>query len=165
MDSESVLGTLASGETVCDRFRSHLDSSLRELVKEALLGISSLDRDSLEEEVEFGRLIGTTNLVETVESDDIVYARRVNRKGYSRLVKSKVGSDCSTLYIKLIRAKKEKGYILVTAFIGTKTPPEPLPGSDSKKLKKFWSTHALSYNSVELDKSTITDKVPLEFSA
>lgn len=163
MRSENILGTLASDEIVYDRFRSHLGADLGGLVKEVLADISSLNRNSLEEEVELGRLIGTTNLVETTEDDDIVFAKRINRKGYSRLVKLKVGPESSTLYVKLIRAKKKDAYILVTAFVGKKTPPEPLPGSDSKKLKKFWSTHALSYENVNIQQGTETTVVPTEF--
>ena len=163
MNGNVILGNLSTGEPVYDRYRSHLDNGLREIIREVLLSIGSSDRRTIEEEVEFNRVIGRSNLVETTEDDDIVYAKRVNRKNYSRLVKLKVGPECSTSYVKLIRDKKADAYILVTAFIGAKTPPEPIPDSDNQKLKKFWSTHALSYESVSIQHGTETKAVPTEF--
>lgn len=158
------LGHLSSGETVIDRPRSHLNPTLARLLAVALQRVSTHDQKTIETDVDFGKPIGHSNLVETNETDEIVFAKRPGRKGYSRLVKHKQGSEVTTLHIKLLRAKELNTYVLVTAFLGTQTPPEPPPGSNSSKLKQFWSTHALSYENVKTIRGTETKIPPPEFS-
>ncbi len=158
-----TLGTLATNERVIDRPRSHLDPALLHLLFEALQKISSRNEKSFETDIDFGKSIGRSNLVETDSADESVFAKRPGRRGYSRLVKNKQGPEVRTLHIKLLRAKEPNTYVLVTVFLGTKTPPEPQPGSNSPKLKQFWSTHALSYEYVQIIPETETNITPLEF--
>ncbi|MDB5264702.1 MAG: hypothetical protein JWN64_273 [Parcubacteria group bacterium] len=109
-------------------------------------------------EKDLGEIIGTTDLVETVEGDEIVYALRPRRSIYSRFVKGKESTPTSWITIAL--RKSEGGYDLYTAFVGRDTPS--FPGGDhlSEQSKEFWSTHALVWGSQEVIPGTETPLCP-----
>ena len=94
-------------------------------------------------------IVGMTDLVETAEGDEIVYAKRPRRAGYSRFVKGKSRSATSWVTIALRKAG-EKEYSLYTAFVGRNTPS--FPGGDylPEQSKAFWAHHALVWGSQEV---------------
>ena len=141
------LGRLGSKEVVRDRHDSHLHKNVASLLPLALKKLNSGNRDFICEEVEMGKIIGTTICVETNEGDDIIYAKRPKRFGHTRFVKNRIPTDCSTIVV--IIKKVEKEYILITSFIGALAEPEPWDRKATDVSREFWNTHALIFNGEE----------------
>lgn len=143
---------LKSGEVVINRYNSHIHGEIESILKEALEKISSQGRGYIEEEVEFGRIIGFSQCVLTTDDDEIVFLQRAGRKGKTRFVKNRKPEPSSKMFVVL---KKDPGgfYIIITAFVGERPEPEPWdeyffskqkdPEERREKAKKFWETHAL----------------------
>ena len=164
------LGRLASGETVFDRPDSHLHDDVKGLISEALSKVDSGKKLSVVTEVNFGREIGKTAMADAKESDDIVYAQRLNRDGLTRFVKGRQEQPCSTVVIALRKEEENEDYQLRTAFIGHITPSEPWdeqsfsrqedPEEAREKSKEFWSNHALVYGAEPIVSGTETKDRP-----
>ena len=130
---------------------------LREAVEEVIPMIDAddsivrLDRD-------MGREIGTTDLVETGERDEIVYAKRPLRTTFSRFVKHK--QPTPTNWITIALRKNGDEYSLYTAFVGKATPS--FPGGDylPEQSKEFWGNHALVWGSQEIIHGSETSTCP-----
>lgn len=155
-----ILGTTANGKEVCVDYKKtninyHLleTPNLIELVKEALPNIVLEDLDQTVLEYDMGRVVGTTNLVETTQDDEILYAKRRDRDKYSRFVKNKELTPCSSLVI-VIR-KQDESYFLWTAMCGRMLPPDAYV-EDSL----FNRTHALVYDETLIQKHTATSSKP-----
>ena len=106
-----------------------------------------------------GEMIGTTDLVETTEGDDIVYALRPRRQVYSRFVKGKEARPTSWITIALHKLG-EREYELYTAFVGRNTPS--FPGGDylPEESKAFWANHALVWDSQDIVPGSETTTCP-----
>lgn len=153
---------MGSGEFVMDRPNSHLAThgTVLPFVGEALGQMQSGGQDFIAEEVDFGESIGQTICVETREGDDIVYAQRPNRAGLTRFVKGREPESCSTVVVCLKRAR-ESGYILLTAYIGKRTPAEPWDKEwATEKSVPFWNTHALIWGHEQTLPGTETKNCP-----
>ncbi len=103
--------------------------------------------------------VGATDLVETNEHDEIVYAKRPLRTQYSRFVKNKVSTPTSWVTVDFRRVN-DKEYMLYTAFVGRLTPS--FPGGDflPEQSKEFWSNHALVWGSQEVIPGSETAACP-----
>jgi hypothetical protein len=142
---------LNSGEIVVDRPNSHLHDGVWSLLPEALGKIDSERKAFIEEEIRFGRVVGNTACVTTTDGDDIVFAQRPRRAGLTRFVKGRIPEPCSSLVVVL--KKSGDVYVLITAFIGHKSEPEPWdertfsfkddPSDVRGRAIAFWATHAL----------------------
>jgi len=154
-----MLGTLKSGETVVDRHNSHLHESARRHLSEVLGQIESAGRDFLVEEIDLGRVIGETICVATGLGDQIIYAKRPRRHGLTRFVKGSKPESCRFLVV-ILKATREGGYVLITAFIGRKAEPEPWDRNATEKSEVFWSSHALIWGSEEIVPGTETSRCP-----
>jgi len=153
---------LGSGEMVADRPNSHLAShgAVLPFVGEALLRIQSGHQSFIAEEVDFGQPIGETICLETREGDDIVFAQRPNRSGLTRFVKNRQPEPCSTVVVCLKKAR-EGGYILLTAYIGRRTPAEPWDTEwATDQSVPFWNTHALIWGHEQIVPGTETEVSP-----
>ena len=145
-----------------DRVNSHAlthfthSPQLADEVREVIAKLNI--KEELRIEHDTGKMIGLTDLYETNEGDEIVYAKRVLRDTYSRFVKNKEPQQTSwlTLHIK----KQDDEYFLYTAFIGRSTPS--FPGGDylPEQSKSFWSTHALVWGTQEVVPATETSVSP-----
>ena len=154
--------SLGSGEPVVDRPNSHLAThgTVLPFVGEALRRIQSGRREFIAEEVDFGEVVGQTICVETRESDNIVFAQRPNRSGLTRFVKGREPEPCSTVVVCLKRAR-EGGYILLTAYIGRRTPAEPWDTEwATEQSVPFWKTHALIFGHEQTIPGTETKNCP-----
>ena len=134
-------------------------------LKEAISKVTLIDADkdvsSISKEVDFGRNIGTNNLVETKEispQDKMLFAYRKARKHPTHIVMARAGEDCPTMVIQIKFDKIIEKWLLMTAYIGhaTNDPHEPFYISDKnseefKKSLEFWSRHALVYNQETMD--------------
>lgn len=108
---------------------------------------------------DIGEEVGTIDLVETDEQDEVVYAKRPLRDVYSRFVKNKTSRPTSWVTIDL-RKSGDNEYSLHTAFTGRLTPS--FPGGDylPDQSKQFWSTHALVWGSQEIVPGSETVECP-----
>ena len=115
--------------------------------------------------IDIGRVVGKDHLVETDKDDIIVYLRRGNRPGESRMV-LKPADDTS--FVTIIACVAQEGddtpaelvgkWVLVTLFEGKQGEREPFDKAfaDGKnpegleKAEEFWETHALVPTEEEL---------------
>lgn len=134
---------LKSGERVVDRHQSHIHEGVLRLLPEALGQIDSLGRGFLLEVVDFGRVIGETICVGTGPSDQIVFAKRRGRFGYSRFVKNRKPEPCSEMVVILKKAEEDNLFVLITAFVGHRPEPEPWDRNATANSLAFWRSHAL----------------------
>lgn len=155
-----VLGTLASGEDVYDRWNSHLHDSATGVLSEALRKTSSDERIFFIEEVDMGCKIGLSVCVPTNESSDIVYAVRVGRDGHSRMVRNQNPLPCDSIVVILKWIEDEGFYILITAFIGKVTEPEPWDRNATERSREFWNSHALVWGQEPVIEGTETSQCP-----
>ncbi|MDD3284033.1 MAG: hypothetical protein PHZ07_00380 [Patescibacteria group bacterium] len=160
---------LKSGEAVFDRPNSHFhdnDADFSRALGQALTYVESAGREFIEEEVYLGRFIGQSTCVSTDANDEIIYAQRTGRTGLTRFVKNHLPEDCNYMVLVLKKAKKGDGYILITAFIGRLSFPEPWdenafskhedPDRARKDSIDFWSSHALIWETEEIIPGTET---------
>ena len=150
------LGISTDGESVfLDSMNTNIDYHLLEtpnlidLVVEALPSISVMDKRQVLVERDLGRIVGTTNLVETTNKDDIIYANRIGRKSYSRFARSRDPIPCRSIIVVL--RKGDSGYSLWTAMCAKLLPKDAwIDGS------LFNMTHAMAFdeNLVQLDMVT-----------
>jgi len=160
------VGTTKNGCAVyVDTEHSHAATHMKDtpglldLVKEALPKIEA-DGSVIRTEIDFGRIIGTMDLVETTDSDDVFYAMRPNRDRYSRFVHNREAVPTSWLVVRMERVN-EKEYSLFTTYIGRLVPPFPFGDSrDSHEMIEFWKGHALAVGNQELVPETETKECP-----
>ena len=123
------------------------------LVREVVPSIQVINNDQIVVECDLGRIVGTTNLVETMEGDEIVYAKRIGRNTYSRFVKNKQPTACSSIVVVL--RKGEAGYYLWTAMCAKLLPKEAwIDGS------LFNQTHAIAYDEKLVQPSSLMASRP-----
>lgn len=153
---------LKSGEVVVDRYNSHLHSSVLVILPEALARIETKGRTFIVEEVEFDRIIGESNCVSTNRNDsNVSFARRPKRFGLTRFVKNRQPEPKSSAVCILKTAEDEPGkFVLVAAFIGQKSPPEPWDEFAEPDSIPFWKTHALIWGSEPVIPGTETTICP-----
>lgn len=153
---------LGSGEVVFDRPDSHLAShpTVVPLLCEALGRIHSAGRETMAEQVDFGRLVGQTVRVKTREGDEIVFAQRPGRKGLTRFVKNRQPEPCSSAVVCLERGQEGK-YVLLTAFVGSRCPAEPWDKEwVTEDSVPFWNSEAMVWGEEEVVPGTETTICP-----
>lgn len=153
-----MLGILKSGEAVYDRPRSHLHEGVLPFLVEVLPQIDSEGREFFTVAHDFGQVIGKSSCVTTGEEDEILFARRVNRDGFTRFVKGRETEVSTSLIVILKRI--ERGYLLVTSFVGNPTPPEPWDPNADEASEPFWAAHALVWGSESVVEGTEIPETP-----
>lgn len=129
--------------------RSHLglhvkeNPNLLDLVKE-VVELSGFDGDKVALEVDLNRIVGTTSLVKTNPDDEIIYAKRKDREGYSRFVRNRHVTDTSLVSVILL--KENDCYYVWSAWCGALVPTTPGTDNEMSDSRDFWSDHALIYN-------------------
>lgn len=146
------------GEAVFDRNNSHLHSNIIGILSEIIDSVECHGDDFVEQEVTFDRVIGENILVKTDAGDEIVFARRQGRKWHTRFVLDRQPEECQTVTVALKRV--ESGYIIITAFVGRKAPPEPWAENVNASSMGFWNAHALIYGFETVDEETISKEFP-----
>ena len=164
---KELLGKMKSGEEVyLDPETSHAvthfahEPKLRAAIQQ-LIPMLKGGPERVRADHDTGEAVGMTDLIETAEGDDIVYAIREKRNIYSRFVKGKQQSPTSWVTVALHKVR-EGEYELYTAFVGRNTPS--FPGGDylPEQSKEFWAHHALVWGSQEVIPGTETTVCPWE---
>lgn len=161
---------LASGELVVDRPNSHLQPTVVNVLPEALGRLNSQGRQFFKEEVSFTKEVGETICVATDERDEIVYAVRPNRGGHSRFAKNRKPQPTTKMVIVLRKSDDGTHYLIITAFFGSNPEPEPWdeknfasqpnPVVARENAWRFWSSHALVWESTPVIPGTETTDLP-----
>jgi hypothetical protein len=134
---------------------------LRELVIE-VLQTRILSNVNLEFDIDTGKVIGTCDVVETDNSDEIVYAFRKNRseQGYVPFTKSRYAQPDSYLSVSLI-ANLDGTYQLSSAWIGKLNhPPFPQQPDAIAESKSYWSKHAFVWGSQQIEPNSEINNCP-----
>lgn len=132
--------------------------NLRSLV-EKIIAQTEVSGDSMGFETDMGEIVGHSDLVETDETDTIVYAQRPNRDTYMRFTQSRPPQPSSLVTVILTR-QTEDTYNLFSAWIGSLTPAFPGSPREEEGSKAFWETHALAWGNQEVDPDSITRQRP-----
>jgi len=157
--------TLANGKKVyANLTSSHLAThfsdfpELSALVKD-FLATQSFNEQEIYIDHDMGKVVGSSDLVEANSSDEIIYAKRLNRDTYTRFVKGK--NSIPTTYITVTLSRDTDGnYELTSAWIGQICPLFPdRPGSTAES-RSFWSTHALVWGNQTVQEGSETAVSP-----
>ena len=134
---------------------------LREIFIEVLSTIE-LDGSEIAQDINVGRIIGTSDVVATNDYDEITYAARKNRAqdGLVPFVKNRTPKNCSTLAYHM-RPIDSQMYELSSVWIGV-FDAIPFPGVVTANEESFshWSRHAFIHGSQEIILETETDVCP-----
>lgn len=166
------IGNLSNGEPVYNNKKeSHLDEH-SDVTKELLIeALQKFDMDKLKtsegncvQQIDMGRVIGKATCVVTTDKDQIFYVRRKNRVGETPTVLNREPADCRNLVI-IIKTQNGK-YTIRTAYIGNIAPREPWTPSllekgtpeEIEESNRFWSNHALIYDSSVVDFVVLPDE-------
>ena len=136
----------------------HDTPQLMGLVKEVIAAIT-LEKEKELVEYDLHRTIGKSDLLETTDSDQIVYAKRLNRDNYTRFVLNRQSVDTSKVTLILLK-QDDSSYILFSAWIGFLVPPFPGSGTETPESITFWSNHALAWGTQDIQPNTQTTVQP-----
>ena len=136
---------------------------LKELVAEAISSMNLVGQE-VATHVDMARIVGTCDVVNVDNSDEIVYGVRKNRNddGLVPFTKSRKGESSPYVAMHLI-PQVDDTYILSSAWIGTfEDDDEPFPQSPNAtgRSVNFWNKHAFVYGSQEIMAGTETTSCP-----
>lgn len=131
----------------------NLLSHIKEAVKK-----SDLEGEKVALEVDLGRIVGVTSMVEIHDGDEIVYAKRLDRDSYSKFVKNR--DLVPTSWVVAILFKEEYGYLVWSGWCGRLLPQEPDGKGGSRTAKEFEASHALVYDPKIIQMDTLKSSKP-----
>ncbi len=168
MTKEELLCRSANGKNVVfDPLGSHTAThfkdalGLKELANE-LLGTMDLDGELIAKDIDLGKVIGNSDVVETSHEDEIVYAMRKNREdqGYVPFTKSQASQPSSMISIYLVK-KDEETYELSSIWVGEyESPMFPQMDNATAESIPYWSKHAFAWGSQEIIPGSVLTKCP-----
>jgi len=164
------IGTSKNGVRVMyDPIRSHAATHLEDTPQLASLvaevvGAMDLTGQELARHIDLGRVVGTSDVVEVDDTDDIVYAVRKNREddGLVPFTKTRKAQESTYVSVHLI-PQKDGSYVLSSAWIGTfDDDDEPFPQSAdaTKSSVAYWNHWAFVWGSQEVVSGTATTVRP-----
>lgn len=151
-------------EIFYDPVHSHVSThftdspQIRPYVK-SILENTNISGEITQFDIDTGTILGESDLVETDDSDEVVYAIRKNRDRHMRFTKSRKPEPSSMIAISLKRID-DGTFELYSAWLGPKTPPTPNSPLANEESKPFWSKHALVWGNQEIQPDTETSKCP-----
>lgn len=110
-------------------------------------------------ETDMGRVVGMTDLVETDKSDEIIFAKRLNRDTYTRFTKSRRPQESRLITVSLVPLDLLH-YDLASAWIGPKGHPFPDSPDATPESVEYWKHRALVWGTQEIQPGTETAKSP-----
>lgn len=128
------------------------------LIKEALAS-QKLTKAKLVLELDMGRVIGNTDIIETTDRDTIYYAQPVKQDVFSRYAKNRHPSPSRKLTITL-KQDPEGHYEVHDTWIGPNRPPFPGDKQATTASRTYWQNHALVQDAQPVQSKTITKECP-----
>lgn len=165
-----LIGKSKNGVNVAyDPVRSHAamhfeaNPQLKSLVAEAVRGMD-LDGEVVKTHIDMGRTVGVRDVVETDDTDEIVYGMRKNCEddGLVPFTKTREGTPCPFVALHLV-PQQDNSYVLSSAWVGTfDNDDEPFPSSPNATENSidYWNRHAFVYGSQEIVPGTETTACP-----
>lgn len=148
-----------------DPISSHAATHIEDTPDLLALAIEVVRQTTIDElyvqlHVDFGRIVGTSDLVENDPADEIVYAKRLNRDEYTAFNKTRAAQPSSLVTIAL-RQQDDGTYELVSTWIGASDSPA-FPGTkqETRDSREFWSTHSLAWGNQEIQPGSETTHCP-----
>lgn len=127
------------------------------LVQEALQQINA-EKVEYSIEHDMGRPIGYNYVVETTDSDTIIYAQLVRTNLYTRFVKN--GKPKATSYLSMSLQRDDDSYELQDIWIGRLSPPRPGSERETAESRPYWARHAFVLDTQPVQSRTITKECP-----
>ncbi len=144
---------------------THLEDTpqLKELVIQVVTNMV-LDVDKIKTYVDMGKTVGTCDVVDVDDTDEILYAARKNRMddGLVPFTTTRPAATCQYVTVVLEKQPNES-YELSSAWIGVlDEDDEPFPGSAdaTEDSISFWSKRAFVWGSQEIIPGTETTAYP-----
>ncbi len=110
-------------------------------------------------ESNMGKNVGYNMVVETSESDTILYAQLLRQQVYTRFVKN--GRPSSTQYVSVILHRDEAGeYELYQLWLGRLRPSQPGSTDESAHSKPYWESHAFVLDTQPIQHRSVTKVCP-----
>ncbi len=128
------------------------------LLKEALNSID-FSGERIVIELNMGRTIGNTDIVETSDKDTIYYAQPLKTDVYSRYAKHRYPQPSQNLTIVAVK-DNDGGYEIQDTWVGAACPPFPGGEHATAASKIYWQNHALVDNAQAIQTKTITRDCP-----
>lgn len=127
---------------------SHLHGEIVNILPDIIGKLECDNRYFISEQIDFPYEIGKTTCVKVDDNDEIIYALRIGRKGYTKFVKNREPEPTNSATIVL--KKTNNIYIIITAYIGTQSEVEPWDRHATEKSIEFWNNHALIFGTQEI---------------
>ncbi|HSX05692.1 MAG TPA: hypothetical protein VLF69_04445 [Candidatus Saccharimonadales bacterium] len=160
-----IIGQTKNGKTVYVATQSshaatHIADTPRllELVQE-IVGHLAPNEDNVYVDKDMGRPVGLSDLVETGETDKILYAKRLNRDNYTRFVRNRKAEPTNFVTV-VLHKDPEDNYELWSAWIGTAAPQFPGDEFETPQSRLFWQRHALVWGNQAVQPSTEREDWP-----
>jgi hypothetical protein len=153
-------------DPVYSHLATHLEDTpqLKNLVIEVLTNMT-LEGEKIGTFVNLGRIVGTCDVVDVDDIDEIVYGIRKNRteEGHVPFTKTREAKPSSSVAVQLLRLDGAT-YELASAWVGTygEDEDEPFPNAPdaNERSKDFWSKHAFVWGSQEIQPGTLRTDCP-----
>jgi hypothetical protein len=162
---KQLIGTTKNGKTVyVDTEDSHAATHIADTpdllhVVQRVLPLLEPEEDSICLASDMGEVVGLSDLVETSEDDEILYAKRLNRDNYTRFALNRKAEPSNFVTVVLQR-DIEGNYELWSAWIGPVTPQFPSDKLASPDSISFWRKHALVWGNQAIQPGTEKDEWP-----
>ncbi len=134
--------------------RPYLINILKELIQS-----DKLEHQVGSQEIDTGKIIGNTDIIDTTDKDVIYYAKPYKKDYFSKFAKNRYPLPSSKLSI-ILKKNNETDYILQDIWIGPLYPLFPNNKEASLESKSYWNSHALAQDSKNIQSSTITKICP-----
>ncbi len=128
------------------------------LAKE-LLAATKLKGDYVAFDKDMGRIIGTTNIIDTTDKDSVYYAQSHKRKIYMPYAKNRQPVESNKLSV-ILKRDENGNYELSDIWIGPCSPPFPGEDKEASNSKDYWQSHALIQDTKFIKTNTITKTCP-----
>lgn len=148
-------------KVIFDPVTSHTATHFKDSPKlpglvEELLSQMVLEGDLIAKDINLGKIVGDSDVVEVDNSDEIVYAMRKSRKdqGYVPFTKSCTSQPSQMISIYLVH-KDDETYELSSTWIGEyDSPAFPQMENATAESIPYWSKHAFVWGSQEIISGT-----------
>lgn len=156
-DKRVVFDSIASHTATHFKDAPRLQALAAGLLKDMSIGGDLIARD-----IDMGKIVGDSDVVEIDDTDEVVYAMRKNREdqGYVPFTKSRSSEPSRMISVYLVRRTPDE-YELLSAWIGEyESPMFPQMVNATSESIPYWSKHAFVWGSQEIIPGTEKSECP-----
>jgi cold shock CspA family protein len=143
---------------VVNRPFNHIHQGIGSKLEEIIKLVSCEERSFLIQQIDYPEDVGKSTCVEVSDNDEIVYAKRDGRKGFTKFVMDRQPE--ATNSISIVLKKTQDFYTIITAYYGKHAEAEPWDERANNNSINFWKNHALLFGSEPIDASSVTTTCP-----